>query len=85
MRENPDKYLLNITTLVGNAFGPNNFRDLGNLVPWGSKIIQNSASLVLPGAMLRKQEHNLFNSLVYNSRQYITFKTLLVVQSKLVS
>ena len=62
----------------GEVFGPNNFRDLGNIVPYGDKIIQNSASLVLPGAFLRKQEHSLFNSLLFNSREYIKFKTLLV-------
>jgi hypothetical protein len=63
---------------VGDVFGPNNFRDMGNLVPYGNKIIQNSASLVLPGTFLRKQNQNLFDALMYNSQRYITFKTLLV-------
>ena len=63
---------------TGDIFGPNNYRDLGNLVPWGNRIIQNSASLVLPGALLRQQNHSLFNALLYNSREYITFKTLLI-------
>ena len=63
---------------VGPVFGSNNYRDLGNLVPWGTKIIQNSASLVLPGTFLRNAEYNLFDSLLYNSREYINFKTLLV-------
>ena len=63
---------------VGQIFGSNNYRDLGNLVPWGNAIIQNSASLVLPGTFLRKQDHNLFDSLMYNSRQYINFKNLLI-------
>ena len=63
---------------TGEVFGPNNYRDLGNLVPWGNRIIQNSAALVAPGIFLRNPDHNLFNSLLYNSRQYITFKTLLV-------
>ena len=63
---------------TGEVFGPNNYRDLGNLVPWGNKIIQNSASLVLPGTFLRKPDHNLILSLQYNSQQYITFKGLLV-------
>lgn len=62
---------------TGEVFGSNNFRDLGNMVPWGDRIIQNSASLVLPGAFLRKQEHNLFNSLLFNSREYVKFKNLL--------
>ena len=63
---------------TGDVFGSNNYRDLGNMVPYGNKIIQNSASLVLPGAFLRKQNHNLFNALIYNSREYITFKSLLM-------
>jgi hypothetical protein len=63
---------------TGEVFGPNNYRDLGNLVPWGDRIIQNSASLVLPGAFLRKPNHNIFNALMFNSREYIKFKTLLV-------
>jgi len=62
---------------TGNVFGSNNYHDLGNMVPWGTKIIQNSASLVLPGAFLRQPAHNLFESLKFNSQQYITFKTLL--------
>jgi hypothetical protein len=63
---------------TGNVFGANNYRDLGNLVPWGNRIIQNSASLVLPGTFLRKPGVNLYDSLQYNSNQYISFKTLLV-------
>jgi len=64
--------------ITGVVFGANNYRDLGNLVPWGNRIIQNSASLVLPGTFLRKQNHNLFNALMFNSKEYINFKTLLV-------
>lgn len=63
---------------TGVVFGSNNYRDLGNLVPWGNKIIQNSASLALPGSLLRSQNNNLINSLQYNSQQYITFRSLLV-------
>jgi len=63
---------------VGPVFGANNLRDLGNLVPWGNRIIQNSASLILPGTFLRKQNHNLFNALIFNNREYIKFKSLLI-------
>ena len=69
---------INAPNTTGEIFGPNNFRDLGNLVPYGTKIIQNSASLVLPGTFLRKREHDLFNALLYNSREYIKFKQLIV-------
>lgn len=62
----------------GVMFGSNNTRDLGNIVPYGTRIIQNSASLALPGAFLRNVDFNLFNALEYNSREYVKFKTLLV-------
>jgi len=63
---------------VGQVFGANNFRDLGNLVPWNNAIIQNSASLVLPGAFLRDPQYNLSDALLFNSREYIKFKNLLI-------
>jgi len=63
---------------TGPVFGANNYRDLGNIVPYGTRIIQNSASLVLPGLFSRNSQYNLSNALLFNSRQYITFKTLLV-------
>ena len=63
---------------TGQVFGPNNYRDLGDVVPYGTAIIQNSASLVLPGALLRVPDHNLFNALLYNSREYVTYKQLIV-------
>lgn len=69
---------INAPGTTGEVFGSNNVRDLGNLVPYGTKIIQNSASLVLPGTFLRKKEHDLFNALLFNSREYIKFKQLIV-------
>jgi len=68
----------NNPNLTGELFGSNNYRDLGNLVPWGTSIIQNSAGLALPGAVLRTSNNNLFDSLTFNSREYVKFKTLLV-------
>ena len=78
IRRQYQSIFLNNADMSGTMFGSNNYRDLGNVVPYGNSIIQNSASLVLPGAFLRKQNHNLFNALLFNSREYITFKTLLV-------
>jgi hypothetical protein len=68
----------NAPGMAGPVLGANNFRDSGNLTPYGDAIIQNSASLVLPGTFLRKQNHNLFDALRYNSREYINFRTLLM-------
>jgi hypothetical protein len=69
---------INAPSTSGEIFGPNNYRDLGNLNVYGTKIIQNSASLVLPGTFLRKKEHDLYNSLLFNSREYIKYKQLIV-------
>lgn len=69
---------INAPDTTGDVFGVNNFRDCGDLVPYGTKIIQNSASLVLPGAFLRRQENSLIDSLLFNSREYIKYKQLLV-------
>ncbi len=68
----------NIRTLVGPAFGANNFRDLGNLVPYGTRVIQNSSSVAASAVFLRNKDANILNALEYNSNEYIKFKNLLV-------
>jgi hypothetical protein len=69
---------INSPIVTGTIFGTNNFRDCGDLVPYGTKIIQNSASLVLPGMSLRNPQYNLFNALQFNSNEYIKYKQLIV-------
>ena len=64
----------NLTTLVGPTNGSNNTRDLGNIVPYGLVILQQSAPLTLAGYFLRSQDYNIFASLQYNSREYVKFK-----------
>jgi hypothetical protein len=68
----------NITNLTGSAFGPNNFRDLGNIVPYGTRIIQNSASLVAPSIFLKSSDNNIFNALTFNANEYVKFKATLL-------
>ena len=68
----------NCPNTTGIVFGPNNYRDLGNLVPYGNVIIQNSASLVLPATFLRNLNYNIFDSLAYNSKKYVEYKNLIV-------
>ena len=62
----------------GLAFGPNNYRDLGNVIPYGMRIIQNSAPLVNTGAFLRNTFANFFDALNYSGVEYIKFKALLI-------
>ena len=76
-RQYQDTFINNANT-TGVMFGANNYRDLGNMVPYGTSIIQNSASLVLPGTFLRKSEYNIFDALQYNSEQYVKYKQLIV-------
>lgn len=68
----------NAPGVSGTMFGDNNIHDLGTLTQYGTAIIQNSASLVLPGVFLRKQEANPLNAIQFNSEQYQLYKTLLV-------
>jgi hypothetical protein len=78
IRDQYQDIYINAPGTSGPAFGANNYRDLGDLVPYGTKIIQNSASLVLPGAFLRSPDYDLFGALLYNSREYVTYKQLIV-------
>lgn len=68
----------NIPTIVGSAFGPNNFRDLGNLVPYGTRIIQNSAPLIYPALFAKTSDFNFLTAIDYNSQQYTKFKISLM-------
>jgi len=68
----------NLVTFDGKVNGPNNTRDLGNIGPYGLVILQQSAPLTLAGYFLRSQQFNLFNSLVYNGREYTKFKNLIL-------
>ena len=69
---------INNRNMQGEIFGKNNYRDLGNVVPYGTAIIQNSAANVLPSVFLRKQAQNLFDAILFNSREYINYKQLIV-------
>ena len=69
---------VNSNQIQGIMFGPNNYRDLGNLVPFGNKIIQSSAPMPLTGAFLRNKNFSLIDSLSYSSDEYIKFKTALI-------
>jgi len=68
----------NSRKITGDVFGSNNFRDSGDLIPYGTKIIRNSASLVNTAVFLRNREYNLIDALTFNEYQYIKFKQLLL-------
>ena len=68
----------NLTALSGPINGANNLRDLGNVVPYGLVILQQSAPLTLAGYFLRSKDYNIFDSIRYNSREYIKYKAQLM-------
>jgi len=68
----------NLRNIQGPVNGANNTRDLGNIIPWGNSIIQNSAPLVLPSVFWRRGEFAFFQSLEFSSREYTKYKALLL-------
>ena len=64
----------NLLGLSGPISGANNTRDLGNIIPYGLEILQQSSPLTLAGYFMRSPSYNIFASLQYNSREYIKFK-----------
>ena len=68
----------NLIDISGPINGANNSRDLGNIIPYGQQILQQSAPLTLSGYFMRSQEYDIFAALDYNSREYIKFKSKLL-------
>ena len=68
----------NLIALSGPPVGANNTRDLGNIIPYGLQILQQSSPLTLAGYFMRDPNYNIFASLAYNSTEYIKFKSQLL-------
>ena len=64
----------NLVNFSGNINGSNNSRDLGNIVPYGLTILQQSAPLTLAGYFMRSEKFNIFASLQFASQEYQKFK-----------
>jgi hypothetical protein len=64
----------NLPELEGSVNGANNIRDLGNVIPYGLKILQQSSPVTLAGYFLRSSQFNIFSSLEFNSREYEKLK-----------
>jgi FG-GAP repeat len=68
----------NLLGLKGPIIGSNNTRDLGNIVPYGLQILQQSSPLTLTGYFQRSPEYDIYAALDYNSREYIKYKSQLL-------
>ena len=65
----------NLLLLQGTINGANNSRDLGNIIPYGLQILQQSSPLTMSGFFMRDQQYDIFKSLAFNDREYIKFKS----------
>jgi hypothetical protein len=68
----------NLINIQGPIIGANNTRDLGNIIPYGLQILQQSSPMTFAGYFMRNKEYDIFGALEYNSREYIKFKNLLL-------
>jgi hypothetical protein len=68
----------NLLDLQGPINGNNNSRDLGDIIPYGTNIIQNSSPMTLAGYFMRSAQYNIFAALEYNSREYEQYKAQLL-------
>ena len=78
IRQNYESICENLPGIQGTIAGANNTRDLGNIIPYGLTILQQSAPMTLAGYFLRSEEYNIFNALTYNSREYLKFKNIML-------
>ena len=65
----------NLLGLTGPINGANNSRDLGNIIPYGLQILQQSSPMTLAGFFMRDQAYDIFKSLAFNDREYNKFKS----------
>jgi hypothetical protein len=68
----------NLLQISGPINGANNTRDLGNIIPYGTNIVQQSSPMTLAGYFMRSKEYNVFNSIQYSSREYERYKAKLL-------
>jgi len=68
----------NLIDISGPPIGPNNTRDLGNIIPYGLQILQQSSPLTLTGYFMRDANYDIFASLAFNSTEYVKFKSQLL-------
>jgi hypothetical protein len=68
----------NLLEFTGKINGANNIRDLGNIIPYGQMILQQSSPLTLSGYFLRSNEYQIFDAINYNSSEYEKFKAQLL-------
>jgi hypothetical protein len=60
----------NLESFSGKIHGANNVRDLGNIIPFGNLILQQSAPLTMVTPFITGREFEFFRALEFNSQEY---------------
>ena len=60
----------NLENFAGKIHGANNVHDLGNVVPYGELILQQSAPLTLTTPFINERQFDYFRALDLNSNEY---------------
>lgn len=68
----------NLQFFTGKINGSNNLRDLGNVVPYGDRIVQHSSPITLLATFMHNKDLNFFRAIDYAALEYEKFKTLLL-------
>jgi hypothetical protein len=68
----------NLVPFTGDIAGPNNTRDLGNLIPYGQVILQQGSPLTFASTFINDPGFDFFKSLEFNAQQYEKFKNVLM-------
>ena len=63
--------------LTGSVFGTNTYNNQGDLVKYGSKFVQHSASMVNAGAFLRSNPVSIVDSIEHSSVEYEKIKAVI--------
>ena len=68
----------NLQYFTGVINGQNNTRDLGNIVPYGQTIVQQSSPLVFASTFLYNNKENFIQALDYARDEYTKYKNLIM-------
>ena len=68
----------NLGQFRGTINGANNTRDLGEIGTYGLVLLQQSSPLTMAGYFMRSNKYNIFDSLIFNAREYTKFKALVL-------
>jgi len=68
----------NIPTLSGAVLGITNVRDLGDVVPYGNRIVQQGSPIELATTFVRDSNINFFDSMAYAGTEYEKYKNKVI-------